>query len=91
MNKYQEKFEAIHMKYAKLIATERGRIAKAERKINELEQAMANELEATHNYKKNAHTEHCCAVHRRCKYSDSDCPVTTGALPASHPCNCEWM
>jgi len=34
---------------------------------------------------KNVHTEHCCIRHG-CKYGDSDCPVVTGALEQSYPC-----
>jgi hypothetical protein len=35
--------------------------------------------------KKNAHTEHCCSVHR-CKYGDHDCPVELGKQKQSFPC-----
>jgi cell fate (sporulation/competence/biofilm development) regulator YmcA (YheA/YmcA/DUF963 family) len=38
----------------------------------------------------NVHTEHCCAEHKACKYGDKDCPVATGHLPTSYPCNCNW-
>jgi len=38
---------------------------------------------------KNVHTEHCC-IHHGCKYNDDDCPVETGQLPQSYPCElCE--
>ena len=34
---------------------------------------------------KNVHAEHCCKEHG-CKYSEQDCPVVTGEMEQSHPC-----
>lgn len=41
--------------------------------------------------KKDAHTEHCCAEHKRCKYQNKKCTVTSGRKKPSYPCNCEHM
>jgi len=38
--------------------------------------------------KKDAHTEHCCAKHRHCKYGNRKCTVVTGKKQPSYPCNC---
>ncbi len=43
-----------------------------------------------------AHTDHCCQYHKRCKYAYSkkdlkQCTVANGTKPASFACNCEWM
>jgi hypothetical protein len=35
--------------------------------------------------KKGVHTTHCCAVHG-CKYGDHTCPVVTGEVEQTYPC-----
>jgi hypothetical protein len=39
--------------------------------------------------KKDVHTEHCCAIHRHCKYGNRKCTVTNGQKKPSYPCNCK--
>lgn len=38
--------------------------------------------------KKDAHTEHCCIVHRKCKFHSHKCTVVLGKKKPSHPCHC---
>jgi len=38
--------------------------------------------------KKDAHTEHCCAKHRCCKFKNSKCTVVSGMKKQTYPCRC---
>lgn len=41
--------------------------------------------------KRDAHTEHCCIKHHRCKYGNLKCTVVLGKKKPSYPCNCDFM
>lgn len=38
--------------------------------------------------KKDAHTEHCCIDHNRCKFNNKNCTVVSGRKKQSYPCKC---
>ena len=40
---------------------------------------------------RDVHTEHCCEIHKNCKYGDKNCTVATGNKHATYECNCDWM
>lgn len=39
-------------------------------------------------HKKDAHTEHCCVTHRKCRYGSKKCTVVSGEKNPSYPCSC---
>lgn len=43
-------------------------------------------------YKESVHSEHCCDVHKICKYGDELCPccLFLMPIPATYGCNCNW-
>jgi hypothetical protein len=43
-------------------------------------------------YDKCVHTEHCCDIHKHCKYWYDCCPCCreTHPIPATYGCNCDW-